>query len=65
MADVAVKAKRRGQKPDGTWAEEGEVFKIDTKLFSKRWMEKVDGRKARHMVAEEAPAPEAEADDGD
>jgi len=30
MADVKVRAKYRGQKPDRTWAEEGEVFEIET-----------------------------------
>jgi len=38
MADVRVKAKRRGQKPDGTWAEEGDEFTVPEKLVSDRWM---------------------------
>jgi hypothetical protein len=53
MADVKVRAKYRGQKPDRTWAEEGEVFEIDAKLFSKRWMVKVDGRKAKPETPED------------
>jgi hypothetical protein len=47
MADVKVRAKYRGQKPDFTWAEEGEVFEIDAKLFSERWMEKVTAKEAK------------------
>lgn len=46
MADVKVKAKRRGQKPDGFWVREGEVFEIDAKLVSERWMEKLPARKS-------------------
>mgnify|MGYP000244668114 CR=1 FL=1 len=38
MADVQVKAKLRGQKPDRSWANEGEAFTIDERLVSKRWM---------------------------
>jgi hypothetical protein len=47
MAEMKVRAKYRGQKPDRTWAEEGEVFEIDAKLFSKRWMEKVVAKVAK------------------
>ena len=47
MAEVKVRAKLRGQKPDLTWAKEGELFEIDAKLFSKRWMEKVTAKQAK------------------
>lgn len=38
---IKVRAKLKGQKPDMTWAQEGDVFEIDPDLFSKRWMEKI------------------------
>jgi len=38
---VKVRAKRAGQKPDFTWAREGEVFEVEETKFSRRWMEKV------------------------
>ena len=53
MADVLVRAKRRGQKPDRTWVEEGDVFKIDAAQFSKRWMVKVEPPKRGKAKADE------------
>lgn len=39
IVKVRVKEGWRGQKPDKTWAEEGDTFAIDEDLVSKRWME--------------------------
>jgi len=38
MADVTVRAKRRGQLPDGSWVDEGAEFQIEEAKVSKRWM---------------------------
>lgn len=45
-----------GQKPDFTWAREGDVFDIPEDKFSARWMRKVEEPK-------KAPAKAAKADE--
>lgn len=42
MAKIKVKARVRGQKPDRSWAAEGEVFEVEEAKFSERWMIKVE-----------------------
>lgn len=42
MSEVKVRAKDRGQKPDFSWANRGDIFSIPEDKFSDRWMEKVD-----------------------
>jgi hypothetical protein len=42
MADVTVRAKWRGQRPDGTWAQEGDVFTVPADKVSSRWMEEIE-----------------------
>ena len=39
---ITVKAKRAGQTPDRKWVAEGDTFQIEEKLFSTRWMIKVE-----------------------
>lgn len=39
---ITATAKRPGQLPDRTWIAEGETFQIEEKLFSARWMTKVE-----------------------
>jgi len=49
---IKVKAKHPVQKPDMTWASEGEIFDIEEHRFSKRWMVKGDGRSKAAKTAE-------------
>lgn len=46
---IKVRAKLKGQKPDMTWATEGDIFEIDPDLFSKRWMEKITAAEAKEQ----------------
>lgn len=46
MAKIDVVAKSAGQKPDRTWAAEGETFSVPEELFSPRWMRKVEEKPA-------------------
>lgn len=54
---VQVIARRKGQKPDGTWAREGEVFEVSSGLVSRRWM--------RPVTAEERKAAASAAGSGE
>lgn len=46
---IKVKAKLKGQKPDMTWAKEGDIFEVDPDLFSKRWMVKITAAEAKEQ----------------
>jgi hypothetical protein len=61
MAKVKVKARVRGQKPDRTWAKEGETFEVEEGMISYRWMTRLDGIKSKEEAEAKAKA-EAEAE---
>ncbi|WP_316859937.1 hypothetical protein [uncultured Cohaesibacter sp.] len=54
MADIKVKALKRGQKPNRRWAKEGEVFTIDEDKFSSGWMVKVEQEATASATDKEA-----------
>lgn len=54
---VLVRAKSRGQKPDGNWVDEGGApFSVPEGLFSERWMKKLTADEIRAHEAATAPA---------
>lgn len=44
---IRVVATERGQKLDRTWAQPGDAFDIDEKLFSPLWMAKAKAEKPK------------------